>query len=84
MDQLLSQGVELMLLGMGIVFSFLIVLVFTTAGMSALVNRFFPETPEPAASAPRPSAGVDPAGDISPRTLAIIRDAIRQHRDRQQ
>lgn len=84
MDQLLSQGVELMLLGMGIVFSFLIVLVFTTVGMSALVNRFFPETPAPAAPAPRSSAGADPAGDISPRTLAIIRDAIRQHRDRQQ
>lgn len=84
MDQLLSQGVELMALGMGIVFSFLIVLVFAMTAMSSVVNRFFPDTPEPAAPArPAPQGNV-PAAEISPRTLAIIQDAIRQHRDRQQ
>lgn len=82
MDQLLSQGVELMMLGMGIVFSFLVLLVFVTTVMSTLVNRFFPESPEPSPSASQPSPGSAPAGDVSPRTLAIIQDAIRQHRAR--
>ena len=36
---LLLQGVELMLLGMGIVFGFLSILVFTLRGMSALADR---------------------------------------------
>ena len=36
---LLLQGVELMLLGMGIVFGFLGILVFTLRGMSALADR---------------------------------------------
>jgi len=36
---LLMQGVELMFLGMGIVFGFLTVLVFTLRGMSLLASR---------------------------------------------
>ncbi len=52
---LLIQGVELMLLGMGIVFGFLTVLVFTLRGMSSLANRLGeaeivqPDVPEPIA-----------------------------------
>lgn len=38
-NNLVLQGVELMLLGMGIVFSFLTVLVFTLRGMSWLADR---------------------------------------------
>lgn len=39
MGNLLMQGVELMMLGMGIVFGFLVVLVFTLRGMSMLADR---------------------------------------------
>jgi oxaloacetate decarboxylase gamma subunit len=42
---LLIQGTELMLLGMGIVFGFLAVLVFTLRGMSLLADRL--HQPEP-------------------------------------
>lgn len=38
-SNLLVQGFELMLLGMGIVFGFLAVLVFTLRGMSLLADR---------------------------------------------
>jgi len=38
-NNLVLQGVELMLLGMGIVFSFLTILVFTLRGMSWLADR---------------------------------------------
>lgn len=50
---LLLQGVEVMLLGMGIVIGFLSILVFTLRGMSSLANRLDagsldePPLPEP-------------------------------------
>lgn len=73
--ELLLEGVELMLFGMGIVFSFLILLVFAIRLMSAVVARFAPEpTPQPVAAPALPSAPVDPD------TLAAIQAAIRQHR----
>lgn len=50
---LLLQGVELMLLGMGIVFGFLGILVFTLRGMSALADRLDGgQIPEPATPPP--------------------------------
>lgn len=42
-SDLLEQGLELMLAGMGTVFVFLTSLVFATTAMSALVARFLPE-----------------------------------------
>ena len=42
---LIGQGLELMLYGMGTVVVFLTLLVFTTSGMSLLVRRFIPAHP---------------------------------------
>ena len=72
---LIEQGVELMLFGMGTVVVFLTLLVLITSAMSALVQRYLPPPPEPAAAAP--ASGVDA------KTLAIISAAIKQHRDKQ-
>ena len=41
-QELLSQGVQLMLIGMGTVFSFLIFLVFVTQLMSRVIQRIEP------------------------------------------
>jgi sodium pump decarboxylases, gamma subunit len=49
----LKDGLILMVLGMGTVFIFLTVLIFTTKGISALVRKIAPAAPQPAA---KPSA----------------------------
>lgn len=44
MHEMLKAGVELMVVGMGIVFLFLALLVFTVAVMTRGVQRFFPSS----------------------------------------
>jgi oxaloacetate decarboxylase gamma subunit len=72
---LLQQGLDLMVYGMGTVFLFLTLLVAVTALMSSLVSRFLPDKPEPLAVSTSPPA-------VDERTLAIIQQAIDQHRKR--
>lgn len=81
MSELMSQGLELMLTGIGVVFAFLIVLVVLMTTMSAVINRFFPES----APAPAPVTEVPRAVDntVPPHVLAVIQEAVRQHRARQ-
>ena len=80
MNELLLRGFDLMIIGMGVVFSFLLVLVFLTSLMSRLVLRF---EPAPAAvPAPRVRKPASPA-HVDAHTLAVIQDAIHQHRARQ-
>ena len=76
---LIEQGLSLMLYGMGVVFVFLTLLIFATTGMSAIVQRWFPEKPEPVLPVRKKSAV---AGSVSPLTLKIIQAAIEQHRSR--
>ena len=68
-----------MLVGMGVVVVFLILLVCVTSLMSRLVNHFYRPAPVTPAAVSSPAAGEA----VSAQTLAVIRDAIRQHRDRQ-
>ncbi len=76
-SDLLLEGVELMLIGMGSVFTFLVILVIATTIMSRILGRFFPEAaPAPAAAAARPAA---PAA-VDAETIAVIGAAIKQHR----
>jgi|TARA_R100001143_G_C3244846_1_gene80826 oxaloacetate decarboxylase (Na+ extruding) subunit gamma len=83
MNDLLAQGVQLMVLGMGVVLAFLLILVAVMTGLSALVQRFAPEsTGQPAAASAL--AGDSPSQQRSPQLSrqrkAAIQDAIRQHR----
>ena len=78
---LVLEGVELMLLGMGAVFSFLILLVCCTSLMSVILSRYFPEAaPAPKPVRKKPSAA--PAS-VDPDVVAAIGAAIKQHRARQ-
>lgn len=75
-QDIMQQGVDLMLFGMGSVFIFLTVLVIATAIMSSVVQRFFPEAPAPVVTPPARA----PQGVTDPKLLAIIKGAIDQHR----
>ena len=76
-QDILQQGVNLMLFGMGSVFVFLTLLVIGTTIMSAFVQRYLPEAPQPQPSG-TPNAA--PTGVADPKLLAIIKAAVDQHR----
>jgi oxaloacetate decarboxylase gamma subunit len=87
---ILLQGLELMLFGMGTVVVFLALLVVCTGAMSRLIARYFPEPPAPAApvpAVPRQAAPGRPAGAatgdaIDPHLAAVIAAAVHAHRSR--
>lgn len=80
-ENLMSTGVELMLIGMGTVFVFLTMLVGATSLMSYLVNRFAPE-PEPLLRRPAPSPAVTPQTTTDEELVAVISAAIKKHSSR--
>lgn len=74
--QIIAQGLELMLYGMGTVVVFLALLVVATTGMSLVITRYFPEpVAEPAQPRARPVA--DPG---EAELFAVISAAVQQHR----
>lgn len=83
MSELMNAGFNLALYGMGFVFTFLILLVLLTTGMSSLVRRYMPA---PAAVVPRRGTGKSleqrssSADADQTRLVAVISAAIRQHR----
>jgi oxaloacetate decarboxylase gamma subunit len=78
MTELMSDGVELMLVGMGIVFLFLAMLVIAINMMSWLIQRFFPGTPATSTIPVFPLIASGP--DKS--TVAAITAAVHQYRSR--
>ncbi len=78
-SNLMQQGVELMLYGMGTVFVFLVLLIVVTSIMSSLLGRFV--KPEPVAVAPK-AAGNTAAGSTDDHLVAVISAAIHKYRSR--
>jgi oxaloacetate decarboxylase (Na+ extruding) subunit gamma len=73
MAEMMSNGVELMFAGMGIVFLFLTMLVYAVNIMSTIVQRFFPDVPASGMSASL-ATGIDKS------VIAAITAAVHQHR----
>lgn len=77
--ELLMEGVDLMLMGMGAVFVFLTALVGIITLMSKLVGKYFPD----AVPVPKPVRRAPPApGVVDPELIAVIGAAVKQHRSR--
>ena len=74
---IMEQGFDLMIFGMGAVCVFLTLLVFLTRLMSWFVNRYIPEPVQLSPVEPVKSA---PSAPVDPKVLAVIQDAIHQHR----
>lgn len=80
-QQLLLEGVELMFYGMGLVFLFLILLIFCVRGMSLLLERFIPDESNIATAVPTPIQRTGTQA-VDADTLSAIQLAIKQHRAR--
>jgi len=75
MNQLLSSGIELMFIGMGIVFAFLALLIVMVNIMTASLQKFFPETTLPE-STPTTASTTHTDTDV----IAAISAAVHQYR----
>lgn len=73
----MSAGVELMLLGMGIVFAFLAMLIVMVNIMTATIQRFFPEAP---ISVVNPTSASTTHTDAN--VIAAISAAVHQYRNK--
>ena len=82
MVSLFSQGLQLMLYGMGTVVVFLTTLVRATRLMSVLLSRF--SGPEPTGdslpSQPSLASGARLGRSVAPRVLAAVTAAVHTHR----
>ena len=77
MSELMSEAVNLMLVGMGFVFVFLVTLVFVTSAMSMLVNKYSP-LPDPESVSPPQTVKVADTSDA--QLLAVLSAAVEKYR----
>lgn len=80
-NDIVAQGLELMLYGMGTVVVFLGLLIVVTGAMSTLITRFFPE-PQAPVLVPSIGSKGGPAAPADGEVVAVISAAIAQHRNR--
>lgn len=77
MTELFANALELMVIGMGIVFLFLTLLVVLVNGMTLVIHRFFAESPSPAPAPPS-----RPTSDQEDEMIAAISAAVHRYRQR--
>ncbi len=77
MDNLLSDGLNLLVFGMGFVFVFLTLLVAVTGLMSKLVMKF---EPAPAPKAPKVRPAVSPSAANNDQLIAVMTAAVHKYR----
>jgi oxaloacetate decarboxylase gamma subunit len=75
---MIQDSFTLMILGMSIVFGFLVLLMFSVKAMGAIIPKFWPEAPKKAAVGPSSLA----KGGITQEVVAAIGAAVAQHRQK--
>lgn len=75
-SELMATGLQLMLLGMGIVFGFLVLLVVMLKLMSRLAARF-PDAPAPT---PAPVSAAPEPGATDATLIAVVSAAVTRYR----
>ncbi len=76
MNEMMNSGIELMFIGMAIVFAFLALLIVMVNFMTAVIQRFFPETP----IVITPSSASTSHTDAN--VIAAISAAVHQYRNK--
>jgi len=77
LSDMLMSGLELMVLGMGMVFVFLAMLIVVMQGMSILADRLHQEAPGASSQAPVQVTG---GGASNPNLIAAISAAVSRYR----
>ncbi len=77
MSEMMSSGIELMLIGMGIVFAFLALMIVMVNIMTAVIEKFFPE---PVVEEIRPASASTTHTDVG--VIAAISAAVHQYRSK--
>lgn len=79
---MIGEAFKFMLLGMGIVFTFLTIMVYALKLQAYLVNKFFPEKKEePKGNEWKPKATASTKIDDKTKVVAAITAAIQHHRN---
>lgn len=81
---LTQQGIDLLIFGMGTVFVFLTLLVVCVSVMSIFINKFLGEEEVVVEPKHAPKKPTGSAGAVDPKVLAVIQEAIYQHRAKTQ
>lgn len=76
-SELISEGINLMLFGMGFVFVFLTLLVVVTSTMSTVVNKLVKPAPE-VVNKPAPVSA--PAAGNNDELIAVLTAAVHKYR----
>ena len=76
MNEMMNAGIELMYIGMGIVFAFLTMLVVMVNIMTSMIQHFFPEAP--IITAATPASALTSHTDV--RIIAAITAAVHKYR----
>ncbi len=79
---IVQQGLDLMIFGMGTVFVFLTILVLATAAMSHVITRYFSEPHSTNENTPAASLPASPVNGqvVEPRIINVIQEAVNKHR----
>ena len=73
---LVTEALKFMLLGMGVVFSFLVILMFVLKAQAALITKYFPEKEKEVAKKLQKS----PASNDTAKIAAIVA-AVQHHKN---